>query len=146
MKTIHTPMLNRPPILVSNQRHLPLRGNKKLYTIDVETQGQLVGMRQAGLLFRAIAEWNNLPLTTVYNIFQKYKQIGTVTTQQKSGRPTKLTEHDRQQLSCIITQCQRLTVAQVTSLMTSHVSNHTIQCKIHKLGKHSRIAPKKPYL
>ncbi|MBW0515096.1 hypothetical protein O181_054811 [Austropuccinia psidii MF-1] len=30
--------------------------------------------------------------------------------------------------------------------MTSPVSNCTIQREIHKLGKYSRIAPKKPYL
>ncbi|MBW0591872.1 hypothetical protein O181_131587 [Austropuccinia psidii MF-1] len=30
--------------------------------------------------------------------------------------------------------------------MTHHVSTRTIQRKIHKLGKHSHIAPKKPYL
>ncbi|MBW0521889.1 hypothetical protein O181_061604, partial [Austropuccinia psidii MF-1] len=171
MKTIHAPMLNRPPILVSNQHHPPLflfHIAAYLLTLivihhlypdveiqsyiplmpylDVETRGQLVGMPQAGLLFRAIAEWNNLPLTTVYNMFQKYKQIGTITTQQKSGRPTKLTEHDWRQLSRIVTRCRRLTVAQVTSLMTSHISNRTIQRNIHKLGKYSQIAPKKPYL
>ncbi|MBW0498431.1 hypothetical protein O181_038146 [Austropuccinia psidii MF-1] len=103
-------------------------------------------MCQAGLSFRTIPEWNNLPLTTVYNTFQKYKQIGTVTTQQKSGQPTKLTEHDGQQISRIITRCRRLTLAQVRSLMTLHVSNRTIQREIHKLGKHSQITPKKPYL
>ncbi|MBW0517573.1 hypothetical protein O181_057288 [Austropuccinia psidii MF-1] len=141
-------MLNRPPILVSNQRHPPLLlfhiaaylltlilihhlypdAEIRSYIpfmpyLDVETQGRLVGMHQAGLSFRAIAEWNNLPLMTVYNTFQKYEQIGTVTTQRKSGQPTKLTERDRQQLSRIITRCRRLT-----------------------LGKHSQIAPKKPYL
>ncbi|MBW0460609.1 hypothetical protein O181_000324 [Austropuccinia psidii MF-1] len=140
-------MLNRPPILVSNQRHLPLSlchiatylltllvihhlypdGEIQNYIplmpyLDVETRGRLVGMRQAGLSFRAIAEWNNLPLTTVYNTFQKYKQIGTITPQQKSGQTTKLTECDRQQLSHIITQCRRLTISQVTSLMTFHNS------------------------
>ncbi|MBW0503239.1 hypothetical protein O181_042954 [Austropuccinia psidii MF-1] len=51
--------------------------------LDVETQGQLVGMHQAGLSFRAIAELNNLPLTTIYKTFQKYQEIGTVTTQKK---------------------------------------------------------------
>ncbi|MBW0462974.1 hypothetical protein O181_002689 [Austropuccinia psidii MF-1] len=107
----------------------PAGRQKTLYTTNVETCARLVGMQQAGLSFRAISEWNNLPLTTVYNTFQKYEEIGTVTTQRKSGRPTKLTE-----------------LAQVTSLMTSPVSNRTIQREIHKLGKYSRIAPKKPYL
>ncbi|MBW0486519.1 hypothetical protein O181_026234 [Austropuccinia psidii MF-1] len=122
MKTIHTPMLNMPPILVSNQRHLPPSlfhiatylltlivihhlypdSDIKIYIpsmpyLDVEAQGQLVGIFQAVLLFRAIAEWNNLPLTTVYNTFQKYKQIGTITTQRERGQLAKLTERDWQQ-------------------------------------------------
>ncbi|MBW0583005.1 hypothetical protein O181_122720 [Austropuccinia psidii MF-1] len=92
MKTIHAPMLNTPPILVSNQHHpllllchiatylLTLIVIHHLYPegeiqgyiplmpyLDVETQGRLVGMCQATLSFRSIAEWNNLPLTTVYN-------------------------------------------------------------------------------
>ncbi|MBW0500061.1 hypothetical protein O181_039776 [Austropuccinia psidii MF-1] len=128
MKSINAPMINRPPILVSNQRHPPLslrhivtyllpllaihhhypNSEIRLFIppmpyLDVETRARLVGMRQAGLSFRAIAEWNNLPLTTVYNTFQKYEEIGTVTTQQKRGQPTKLTERDRRQLGRIIT-------------------------------------------
>ncbi|MBW0571549.1 hypothetical protein O181_111264 [Austropuccinia psidii MF-1] len=57
----------------------------------------------------------------------------------------KLNDRDWQQLSRIITQYQRLTVSQVASLMTFLVSTQTIQREIHKLGKHSQIAPKKPY-
>ncbi|MBW0515094.1 hypothetical protein O181_054809 [Austropuccinia psidii MF-1] len=120
MKSINAPMINRPPILVSNQRHLPLSlchivtyllpllaihhhyPNSEIRLcippmpyLEVETRARLVGMQQAGLSFRAIAEWNNLPLMTVYNTFQKYKEISTVMTQRKSGRPTKLTERDR---------------------------------------------------
>ncbi|MBW0588402.1 hypothetical protein O181_128117 [Austropuccinia psidii MF-1] len=86
--------------------------------LDMKTRGRLVGMHQAGLSFRAIAQLNDLPLTTVYKTFQKYQDIGTVTTQKKTGRPTKLNE----------------------------LSTQTIQHELHKLGKQSRIAPKKPYL
>ncbi|MBW0507476.1 hypothetical protein O181_047191 [Austropuccinia psidii MF-1] len=75
----------------------------KMPYLDVETRGRLVGMRQAGLSFRAIAELNDLPLTTVCKTFQKYQEIGTVTTQKKTGRPTKLNDRDWQQLSRIIT-------------------------------------------
>ncbi|MBW0504412.1 hypothetical protein O181_044127 [Austropuccinia psidii MF-1] len=39
-----------------------------------------------------------------------------------------------------------LTVAQVTNMLTTQVSTRTIQQEIHKLGKQSRISPKKPYL
>ncbi|MBW0560300.1 hypothetical protein O181_100015 [Austropuccinia psidii MF-1] len=57
-----------------------------------------------------------------------------------------MTEQDRQELYHIITRGRRSTVAQVTDLMTHQVSTCTIQREIHKLGKGSRIAPKKPYL
>ncbi|MBW0563163.1 hypothetical protein O181_102878 [Austropuccinia psidii MF-1] len=114
--------------------------------LDIETHGQIVGMRQAGLSFRAIGQLAGVPLTTIYDTVSKYQEIGTVQTQQKTGRPTILKDCDRRQLSQIITCCHRLTVAQVTKLMTENVSTRTIQREIHKLGKASTIAPRKPYL
>ncbi|MBW0526810.1 hypothetical protein O181_066525 [Austropuccinia psidii MF-1] len=57
-----------------------------------------------------------------------------------------MTERDQRELNRIITQGCRLMVAQVTDLMTHQVLTHTIQRKIHKLGKRLCIAPKKPYL
>ncbi|MBW0467668.1 hypothetical protein O181_007383 [Austropuccinia psidii MF-1] len=51
--------------------------------LDVETRGRLVGMRQDGMSFRAIAQLNDLPLTTVYQTFQKCQELGTITTQKK---------------------------------------------------------------
>ncbi|MBW0583660.1 hypothetical protein O181_123375 [Austropuccinia psidii MF-1] len=57
-----------------------------------------------------------------------------------------MTEQDRGELRQIITHGRRLTLAQVTDLMTHMVSTQTIQQEIHKLGKHSHIAPRKPYL
>ncbi|MBW0571072.1 hypothetical protein O181_110787 [Austropuccinia psidii MF-1] len=173
MKSFCSLIINKPPMVVSNHLHPPLSLCHILNSLlaflivqyylilinhstspiipqmpylDVETWGQLVGMCQAGLSFRAIAQLNNLPLTTVYKTFQKYQDKGTVTTPKKTGQPMKLNERDWQQLSRIITQCRRLTVAQVASLMTLLVSTQTIKYEIHKLGKHSRISPKKPYL
>ncbi|MBW0550247.1 hypothetical protein O181_089962 [Austropuccinia psidii MF-1] len=45
-----------------------------------------------------------------------------------------LKDRDQRQLSRIITCCCRLTVAQVTNLMTENVSTRTIQREIHKLA------------
>ncbi|MBW0519451.1 hypothetical protein O181_059166 [Austropuccinia psidii MF-1] len=99
-------------------------GNKLLQSpmpyLDIKTCARLVGMRQAGLSFRNISDFNHIPLTTVYDTILKYQQLGTTQTQKK--------------------------MAQVTNLMTKVVSTQTIQREIHKLCKHSRIAPKKPYL
>ncbi|MBW0586191.1 hypothetical protein O181_125906, partial [Austropuccinia psidii MF-1] len=101
--------------------------------LDVETHGRIVGMRQAGLSFRAIDQLAGVPLTTIYNTVFKYQQIGTVKTQRKNGRPTILKDCDQCQLSRIITRCHCLTVSQVTNLMTENVSTRTIQQEIHKL-------------
>ncbi|MBW0578692.1 hypothetical protein O181_118407 [Austropuccinia psidii MF-1] len=57
-----------------------------------------------------------------------------------------MTKRDRRKLSQIITRGRRLTVAQVTDLMTHMVSTQIIQQEIHKLEEHSRIAPRRPYL
>ncbi|MBW0486138.1 hypothetical protein O181_025853 [Austropuccinia psidii MF-1] len=45
-----------------------------------------------------------------------------------------MTDQDHQELDRIITRGRRLTVAQVTDLMTHHVSTCTIQREIHKLA------------
>ncbi|MBW0462154.1 hypothetical protein O181_001869 [Austropuccinia psidii MF-1] len=102
--------------------------------LDVETCGQIVGMRQEGLSFQAIGQFAGVPLTTIYNTVPKYQQIGTMQTQQETGQPTILKDCDQHQLSQIITCCHCLTVAQVTNLMTESVSTRTIQQEIHKLG------------
>ncbi|MBW0485232.1 hypothetical protein O181_024947 [Austropuccinia psidii MF-1] len=103
-------------------------------------------MCQAGLPFQTILDLAGIPLTMVYNTIDKYQQIGTVRTQKKRERPTSMTERDRQELSQIITRGRLLTIAQVTDLMTHTVSTQTILQEIHKLSKHSHIAPRKPYL
>ncbi|MBW0504970.1 hypothetical protein O181_044685, partial [Austropuccinia psidii MF-1] len=78
-------------------------------------------------------ETPGIPPTTIYDTFSKYQQIGTVQTKPKTGRPTILKDCVGRQLSGIITRCRRLTVAQVTNLMTENVSTRTIQREIHKL-------------
>ncbi|MBW0572131.1 hypothetical protein O181_111846 [Austropuccinia psidii MF-1] len=114
--------------------------------LDIETRGQIVGMCQAGLSFGAIGQLAGVPLTIIYDTVTKYQQIGTVKTQQKTRRPTILKDCDRRQLSRIITHFHCLTVAQAKNLMTEIVFTRIIRREIHKLGKASRIAPRKPYL
>ncbi|MBW0546331.1 hypothetical protein O181_086046 [Austropuccinia psidii MF-1] len=103
-------------------------------------------MRQAELSFRSIGQLAGVPLKTIYNKVSKYQQIGTVKTQRKTGQPRILKDCDQRQLSQIITRFRCLTVSKVTNLITESVSTRAIQQEIHKLGKASRIAPRKPYL
>ncbi|MBW0586646.1 hypothetical protein O181_126361 [Austropuccinia psidii MF-1] len=114
--------------------------------LNAETCGWIVGMRQASLPFQAISDLAGVPLTMVYETMKKYKHFGTVQTEKKTRHPPITTTQDRQELDRIITRGRCLTVAQVTDLLTHQVSTRTIQHKIHKLGKQSRIAPQKPYL
>ncbi|MBW0570945.1 hypothetical protein O181_110660 [Austropuccinia psidii MF-1] len=114
--------------------------------LNVETCRRIVGMRQAGLPFQAISDLAGVPLTIVYDTMKKYESFGTVQTEKKTGPPPIMTTQDHQELDHIITQGCCLTVAQVTELLTHQVSTRTIRCSIHKLGKKSHIAPKKPYL
>ncbi|MBW0486258.1 hypothetical protein O181_025973 [Austropuccinia psidii MF-1] len=82
----------------------------------------------------------------VYNTMKKYKHFGTVQTKKKTARPLIMITQERRELDCIITQGRHLTVAQVTDLLIKQVPTWKIQHEIHKLGKQSCIAPKKPYL
>ncbi|MBW0555189.1 hypothetical protein O181_094904 [Austropuccinia psidii MF-1] len=80
--------------------------------LDIETHARLVGMRQAGLLFRNISNFNHIPLTTVYDTIIKYQQLGTTQMQKKVG--------DHQELSWIITHACGL----MASTHALHPKNH----------------------
>ncbi|MBW0572631.1 hypothetical protein O181_112346 [Austropuccinia psidii MF-1] len=105
-------------------------------------RGQIVGMRPAGLPFRALYDLAGVPLTMVYDTMKKYERFGTIQTEKITGCPRIMTTQDLQELNRIITRGHRLTVAQVTDCLTHQVSTWTIQCEIHKLGKQSCVAPK----
>ncbi|MBW0549735.1 hypothetical protein O181_089450 [Austropuccinia psidii MF-1] len=72
--------------------------------LDIETRGHIVGMRQAGLPFRAISDLVGIPLLTVYDMVAKFQIIGTVRTQKKTGQPPIMTDRDRRELDRIITR------------------------------------------
>ncbi|MBW0482917.1 hypothetical protein O181_022632 [Austropuccinia psidii MF-1] len=99
--------------------------------LDIKLRAQVVGMRKAGLSFWAIAAHSNLPLSTVYKTIQRFNLRGTCKTASKTGCPTKMNEHDRWELSRIITQHHCLTVAQVADMLTTQVSTRTVQQEIH---------------
>ncbi|MBW0485462.1 hypothetical protein O181_025177 [Austropuccinia psidii MF-1] len=88
--------------------------------LNIETRGRIIGMQQAGLPFQAISDLVEILLSTIYNTVAKFQVIGTVRTQKKTGRPPIMTDQDQRELDRIITRCRRLTVAQVTDLMTHH--------------------------
>ncbi|MBW0564271.1 hypothetical protein O181_103986 [Austropuccinia psidii MF-1] len=95
--------------------------------LDIELRAQVVGMRKAGLSFQAIAAHSNLPLSTVYKTIQRFNLQGTFKTASKTGLPTKMNECDCRELSRVITRHCRLTVAQVTNMLTTQVSTRTVQ-------------------
>ncbi|MBW0475821.1 hypothetical protein O181_015536 [Austropuccinia psidii MF-1] len=114
--------------------------------LEDKIQGQIVGICQAGLPFCQIGMLVGISLKKVHDTVEKYQHLGTVKTQKKTSRPSILKDQDWQQLNRLITQCWHLTVAQVTNLLTKLFSTGTIQHEVHKLGKSSRIALKKPFL
>ncbi|MBW0557764.1 hypothetical protein O181_097479 [Austropuccinia psidii MF-1] len=63
--------------------------------LNIETRGRIIGMRQAGLPFRAILDSVGIPLLTVYDTVAKFQVIGTVRTQKKTGRPPIMTDRDQ---------------------------------------------------
>ncbi|KAI7940673.1 hypothetical protein MJO28_012958 [Puccinia striiformis f. sp. tritici] len=93
-----------------------------------------------------VAKAVGLGQTTVSAIVLWSRTCGTVETAKKSGRPRLNDDRDLRQLRHFVENHQKLTLAEVTDSMTTHVSSSTIQRRIHKMGYNNRIAVKKPFI
>ncbi|KAI7944391.1 hypothetical protein MJO28_010086 [Puccinia striiformis f. sp. tritici] len=119
------------------------RGKPNLST---EQKALIAGMVDAGMSHGRVAKAVGLGQTTVSAIVSRSRTRGTVETAKKSGRPRLNDDRDLRQLRHFVENHQKLTLAEVTDSMTTHVSSSTIRRRIHEMGYNNRIAVKKPFI
>ncbi|KAI7933206.1 hypothetical protein MJO28_017772 [Puccinia striiformis f. sp. tritici] len=119
------------------------RGKPNLST---EQKARIAGMVDAGMSHGRVAKAVGLGQTTVSAIVLRSRTRGTVETAKKSGRPRLNDDRDLRQLRHFVENHRKLTLAEVTDAMTTHVSSSTIQRRIHEMGYNNRIAVKKPFI
>jgi transposase len=86
------------------------------------------------------------PPSTVYTVISKFKNTGTIASENHAGRPRKFTKRDEQYLKQILKKNRRATVSEITELLPTEVSSRTVQREIHNLGMRACVAVKKPAL
>ncbi|CAI9577568.1 unnamed protein product, partial [Staurois parvus] len=82
----------------------------------------------------------NIPWSTVSGIITKWKQLGTIATQEKRGRPHKMTERCQHMLKRTVRRCCKLSAESIAKdLQTScglQISTTTVHRELHGLGFH----------
>lgn len=104
-------------------------------------------MYEAGASGNVIAVKLKIRQTTIYNVFQRYRQRGSIQTAKRPGRPRKLTDRDLRELGRIIQHLRKMKAPEICNLMLKEVSTRTIRQKAHEMVFFfSRVAAKKPFI
>ena len=103
-------------------------------------------MSHSGMLQCSIATQLDIPRSTIEYVLKRYRNFGTVVTRKVIHRRCKVTEQGRRELEHILTQNRRIPLASIVKKMTEKVCARTIRKEIKRIGFHSRVAAKKPFL
>jgi transposase len=118
----------------------------KTRTLSDSERGRIIGMHEAGATATKIATHLGHPRTTVYSIISEFKKHHKVSASKAHGQKPKFSKDDVEELRHILEQDRRAPLCQITNQLTIKASETTVRNEIHKLGFHSRIARRKPFL
>lgn len=100
--------------------------------LSVEEKARIVGLRDAGAKGPRIVRELGLPKSTVYTVLQNHKIWGTVESPKQPGQPSKLSDRDKR-FGCVLTSNRPATLADVTNMVATKVSDRTIRKAAHEL-------------
>jgi hypothetical protein len=97
-------------------------------------KGQILGMIQSGILFRATAKHFNVNKSVAYQILKKFNATGTVKRSPGSGRKLKTTYRQDRQIVRTVLNDREVTANEIKSLLDiNNVSDETIYRRIERL-------------
>ena len=114
--------------------------------LSIEKKGIIVGMSHSGMSQRSIATELGIPRSTIKYVLKRYRNFGTVVTCKIIRRHCKVMERGRRELGRILTQNRRIPLASIIEKMTKKVCACTLMKEIKRIGFHSLVATKKPFL
>ena len=95
---------------------------------------------------RSIATELDIPHSTIEYVLKRYRNFGTVVIRKVIHQRCKVTKRGRRELGCILTQNRRIPLASIIEKMTKKVCARTLRKEIKRIGFHSCVAAKKPFL
>ncbi|GLB38751.1 putative DDE superfamily endonuclease [Lyophyllum shimeji] len=113
---------------------------------DISKKYQLVGAVEVGKSIPSAAAHFGFPQRTAYNIINKYRDTGTVSDENRSGRPSVLSDTARRHLKRTARKNRRLPFTELGNAAGLSVSTSTVRNVLAAEGYHRRVAKKVPYL
>src|SRR5438132_10377260 len=115
---------------------------------DLE-RGMIVGLHLGKKhTYQEIAAIVNRSKGAIQGVIERYMDERVITTTQRSGRPTKLSKRDEQQLLREVKKDRSITLETLTEAFNKSLNNsvrsRTVQRTLHNYGFYSRVAKKKP--
>ena len=112
----------------------------------MDTRGQIVGMSNAGKSAREIGRELGISDSTVSYIIRRYKKTGSNENLPRSGRPSILTERDKNHLERAVKLNRFTPLRHIASQLPLNASIDTCRNALKERGMDQYEATKKPYL
>ena len=106
----------------------------------------IVGMRIVGLKLSEIALIVERLVSTTSRIINSYYKHGSIELPMRSGRPKKLSDHDRRSLIREMKRNCRAPLVEMCNILPNPLCLQTLRKEVHDLGLNNSIAVKKPFL
>lgn len=119
---------------------------RKCNRLSTEKKARFIGSVEAGLTIRAAGNLHGIPPSTAIDLAKKWRETGSVSNKQVSGRKKKTTERGRRALIGIAKKHRRLPFTSIGNMMTPKISKNTVRRELKEAGFARRKARRVPYL
>ena len=113
---------------------------------DSPKKNRFIGAVSAGLSIAEAANKENIPISTAYHIWNKYKTTSSTHSLPRSGRPPKITERTERQVVREAVRNRREPLASVGQHVKPKISDQAVRRILAAHGYHRRVARRVPYL
>lgn len=110
------------------------------------TKGRIVGLDEAGIPQRRIAEKIGCNVSNISRFLKKYKETCFWGRKKGSGRKRALTDRDDSHIRLIAKRKRLTTAKEIKSALSLDVSCQTIRNRFHEIGFSSHFQVKKPFV
>lgn len=122
----------------------------KSHELSEFQRGAVIGCHMSKKSYREISTLLNIPKSTVSSIIAKWKELGTIATQPRSGRPRKMTERGQRMLRQIVRSSRQFSAESIaTDLQTTgglQISSSTVRRELQIMGFYGGASPSMPYI
>ncbi|XP_064465961.1 uncharacterized protein LOC135377469 [Ornithodoros turicata] len=129
-----------------SQAYFKMSQRESIRRISIEKRREIIGVSQAGVSQRAIAQRIGCCLSSVNRIVQAYRDENRIEDAPRSGRPSSTTPEDDRAIIGATCADPFSTVVDIKRELSLSVSAKTLRRRLKFLGLESGVAVQKPLL